>query len=249
MPDFAVAPPHGDAGREFYLIALVNGCSSAPSSSVTVTTVKRPQIQALDDTIISCEFFPVNLRASVAPNVDFTWTGPNSFSAVGRFVTINSASPANDGTYFVSGVINEGCFTNLDSLELIVTPATPTASLSSNGPVCLGDPLILTASNDTAATYIFRGPNGIVIETDTFQLVIPSVSMASEGDWRLIVNRGDCASLPSATMAVTINNLPVAQTMTIPDPVCAGNDLVLQGSSNVGGSSYSWRGSNGFTSE
>lgn len=248
VPNFMVAAPHGDAGREFYLVALVNGCSSAPSTSVTVTTVARPEITVLDDSLTSCEFLPVNLRASVLPNVNYTWTGPNGFTATGSFVTIAEAALASSGTYYVSAVRNQGCFSNVDSIELTVIPATPTATLSSNGPVCLGETLILTASNDSASTYVFLGPNGAEIQTDTFQLTIPSVTFSEMGDWRVIVNRGDCPSLRSAPLSVTVNSLPVAQTMLLPDPVCAGNNVVLQGSSSVGGSNYFWSASNGFTS-
>lgn len=247
-PSFSVPAPHGNNGRSFYLVAVVNGCPSNPSVATTVTTVTRPTVSVVSDSLSGCENQSIFLRAETVSNVIYSWEGPNGFAATGQAVELSDLGPADAGTYYLTAIRNEGCFSAVDSLVLEVIDATPVTTLSSNGPVCAGTELLLTAADDDADSYTFLSPSGGQFLTDTSTLVINSATMSEQGIWRVIVRDGACPSLPSEPIMVSVNQPPVAQTMILPDPVCTGNDLILQGSSNQSGSTYLWSGPNGFAS-
>ncbi|MEL6274530.1 MAG: hypothetical protein AAFU03_05375, partial [Bacteroidota bacterium] len=249
VPEFMVPGPHGDSGRRFYVVAFVNGCESSPSTAITVTTVTQPLAEVDDPTIFACENGTATLAALTTPNAEYEWTGPNGFMASGQIVDNGPLIPADAGTYYLRTVRNEGCFSEPDSLELTVIAATPPTTLSSNSPVCLGETLMLTAAATNANEYLFMAPNGAEFLLDTNVLVIEQSTLSEQGNWRIIVDNGACPSLPSDPINVTISVPPIAQAITLPDPVCAGNDVILQGSSNISGSTYAWVGPNGFTSE
>ncbi|MEM9836190.1 MAG: gliding motility-associated C-terminal domain-containing protein [Bacteroidota bacterium] len=249
VPNFMAPASDSTENRSFYLVVRSNGCSSAPAIPITIATVEKPVLNISQDNTSLCEQSSLNLSTELIPGVAYSWRGPAGFTATGPTIGFTDLVPFQSGTYYLDGVLDEGCIAVTDSVELTVLPLAPTPSLSSNGPVCFGDELVITASNDSAVAYTFFGPNGFEMTADTGVLQISTADFSDQGQWSLLVNNGDCPSLMSATLEVQINTLPTAQTMILPDPVCVGNDVVLQGSSNVNGSNYAWTGPNDFTSD
>lgn len=249
VPEFDVPAPHGNDGRDFYLQVTVNGCPSGPSTSINVTTVARSTVSVENATVIGCELDFATLSIQPNSNLIFQWEGPNGFMGQGQELVLGPLDNNFAGTYYVRGVENEGCFSEPDSLLLGVIPASPTASLTSNSPVCIGTPLELTASIADAETYVFTAPNGEEYMTENPTLILDESNSGFEGEWRVVIDMGTCPSAPSAPIAVTVNMPPVASTETLPMQVCTGNDIILQGSSNVASSTYNWTGPNDFTSE
>lgn len=247
VPSFQVAAPHTASGRNFYLDVLVNGCESNPSLPITVTTVQRPSVGIVQDSLEACQFSTVNLMATGPADVNFLWTGPNGLNSMGANYSLENISLNVGGIFYVQAVRNEGCFSFRDSIFLAVQAATPTTSLSTNSPICSGESLLLTAS-DPAASYRFLAPNGQLIDSDTAVLEIPNAGMSNQGQWRVIANANGCPSLPSSATSVVVNSPPTAQASVLSQPVCVGNALSLQGSSNQQGSNFAWVGPNGYTS-
>jgi gliding motility-associated-like protein len=238
----------GQDSGSFFAIALVNGCSSMPSALVNVSSVERPVASIIDETITVCEFGTTTLVTTAQPGLTFRWSGPNGFSAEGQVASINDISPQDGGFYYLEAIREEGCISLRDSVEVQVTPATPPTSILVEGSVCLGDTLTLIAQDSLATNYTFLGPNGQEISTTTAALKLAPVTPVVAGEWRVSVQRGECPSEPGPVTVVTLGVSPEANTMTIPDPVCVGNDLILQGSSSIANSEYSWTGPNGFES-
>ncbi|MEM7572965.1 MAG: gliding motility-associated C-terminal domain-containing protein [Bacteroidota bacterium] len=248
-PFFSVPAPHGDVGRRFYLEAEVNGCLSAPSSSIHVTTTTEPTATVSDTSVFACINQTAFLSAELSPNATYLWTGPDGFQDTGRVIEIPNISLADGGFYYLQTVRGGGCFSSVDSLLLGIIPAPDAPSISASSPVCLGSTLELTASVEGAATYNWFAPNGQVFITDTFVFIIDTVAMGAFGPWAVSLDLGSCPSLLSDPVNVLVTSLPVVNAMHTPDPICAGNDLILQGSSSLANSSYSWTGPNDFTSE
>ena len=246
---FAAPFAAGASSGDFYAIAFVNGCASPPSNVVNVGTVAQPAVDLPSGNVEACEFSSFSLTAQGAASLSYVWTGPNDFSFTGRTITIANVQADDAGTYTVQSVRSQGCFSEPASTELTVLPADAGTSLLPVAPVCPSDTLILEATDEDGANYIFSGPNGLVFETDEPILRIAPVTSVVAGEWTVRIQRGDCPSEASAPVFVSLGTSPTPTVFTIPDPVCTGNDLILQGGSNVAGSSYSWTGPNGFTAE
>lgn len=237
----------GTMTGDFYAIVYVNGCASPPSNVVTVGQTEQPEVVIDDDVVVACELANVSLIANPVPNAVFEWTGPNDFSASDRVIQLTDLSPDDAGLYYVRAVRAGGCFSEPDSVMLVILPADAPTTLVSGGNICPGDTLELTAADESGSNYLFLGPDGQEIESPTATVQIAPVSAAVIGEWRVRILRGDCFSAPSEPVSVTLGTSPVATAGTIPDPVCEGNDLILQGASNVAGSDYSWTGPDGYT--
>lgn len=111
--------------------------------------------------------------------------------------------------------------------------STPTT----NTPVCKGSTLNLSANVGTS--YSWTGPNGFSSTLRNPQ--IESVSTAASGVYTLTVTSYRCPI--TATTNVMVNALNMTASSNA--PICVGNSLTLSAS---GGTTYAWRGPNGFTS-
>ena len=236
----------GEESGDFYAVVFVNGCQSAPSNVVTVGTAEQPIASIPGVRREACEFSTFTLSAQGLPSLTYVWTGPNDFTFTGRAIMIENLQMDDAGTYTVRAVRSEGCFSEPSSIELTVLPAGAGTSLLPVEPVCPSDTLVLQATDGDGASYIFSGPNGLVFEQPEPTLRIAPVTPLVAGEWTVRIQRSGCASGPSSPIVVSLGEGPEATAFTIPDPVCTGNDLILQGASNVAGSSYSWTGPGGF---
>lgn len=246
--DFTASFATGQNSGSFFAIALVNGCSSSPSAIVNVGSVERPVANILDESISVCEFGVVNLTTTAEAGLMFRWSGPQGFSAQGSIAAITDIGPENAGTYYLEAIREEGCISLRDSVVVTVTPATPPTNLVVEGAVCIGDTLTITAQDPLADSYTFLGPNGQEISSSSATLTLAPVTDLVAGEWRVRVQQGECPSEPGPAVTVSLGISPEASAMTIPDPICVGNDLILQGNSNIANSEYRWTGPNNFAS-
>lgn len=244
---FSAAFTDGENSGTFYAIAYVNGCASPPSNVVSVGTTTQPSATVSDDVLMACEFTSVTLRAQPEADVAYVWTGPNNFMANGREVVLSDLALEDAGEYYLRTVRSGGCFSQEDTVQLNVVAAdAPVTLTANNNRICGSDTLTLTASDATGLAYLYQGPSGQMIESASATIRIAPVTEAVVGNWTVSIQRNECLSRPSPPVSITLNQSPVATAMTLPDPVCTGNDLVLQGSSDIPGSSYRWTGPDGF---
>ena len=97
--------------------------------------------------------------------------------------------------------------------------------VSNNGPLCVGDSLLLTAQQGpTGCTYYWTGPNGF---TSTNQNpILPNATLTMAGDYFLQVILGaDTSNAVSTT--VIINPIPTSTYTVSLDSVCIGEATVL----------------------
>ncbi len=243
--------PFADGAQtgDFYTVVYVNGCESPPSNVVTVGTTTPPTVSLPNGNQEACEFSTFVLSAEGLASLDYVWTGPNDAVFNGQTVTIENVLPGDAGVYTVRSVRSEGCFSEPASVTLTVLPADAGTGLFPVAAVCPSDTLVLEAADVGGTNYIFSGPNGLVFERPDPILRVAPVSSLVVGDWVVRIQRGGCPSAPSDPIFVGLGTSPVPTAFTIPDPVCAGNDLILQGGSNIAGSSYSWSGPGGFAAD
>jgi hypothetical protein len=185
----------------------------------------------------------LNLSASSITGASYSWTGPNGFAASQQSPSRPSVITAFAGTYTVTATLN-GCTSPAASTAVIINniPAAPTAS--SNGPLCVGQTLSLTATPVPGATYRWSGPANFIdsVQNPTRSSVIT----AHSGTYSVYAEVNGCAS-PVASVNVSITTSTPTPVAGNNGPLCPGQTLQLTASA-IAGATYSWTGPNGFTS-
>lgn len=243
---FAAPFADGQTSGNFYTIVYVNGCASPPSNIVFVGTTEQPVINVEGDMATACQFNEISFTAQGSAILEYRWTGPNNFERGGQTLTLSDLEPENAGTYYVQAIRSEGCFSLPDSIILTVLAASEPTTIRNVAPVCPSDTLIIEAVDTDGDRYLFSGPNGLEFNLDEPTLRIAPVVSAVAGEWTVRIQRGACPSAPSPPIVVTLGTSPRPQTSIIPSPICEGNDLILQGASNIVGTTFEWRGPNDY---
>ena len=224
-----------------YVVTVTdNNCSS--QSTIAVVINPGPITTAGSNSPI-CEGSSLNLTAtnSAISGVTYNWTGPNTYVGTNtQNPTISNATNLASGTYIVTVSAN-GC-TSTSSI-LVAVNTKPTTTASSNGPVCIGNSLNLSATNSIGASFSWTGPNNYT-STGVQNPILQNVTSAANGTYVVTVTANSCST--TSNIAVLINSGPII-TATSNGPVCVGNDLKLDVTS-VTSATYSWTGPNGFVS-
>ena len=226
-----------------YNLTVINssGCISI-AASTTVTVNASPVATALNSGPV-CTGSPLQLAGGPSGMSTYNWTGPNSYTSNLQNPTVSlAATPAMAGKYLLTAVNASGC-SDTATTTVVVNPL-PVATAANNGPLCSGNPLILTGGPALMTSYSWSGPNSF-----TSNLQSPTVSLTSTtamtGIYTLTVtNSNGCAGI-AITNAI-VNQSPVA-TAANNGPVCVGSPLNLTGGP-ASMATYSWSGPNSFVS-
>jgi hypothetical protein len=225
---------------QLYTVTASNTTTGCSSTATTIVNVNARPVVTIGSNTPICAGNALNLTTTVGSSDEpstFAWTGPNSFTSTAQSPTIISSTVSASGTYTVTVTNVSGCITT--ATTAVIINANPTATASSNSPICAGNTLNLIGGG--VGTYSWTSSNGF---TSTDQN--PSISNATvstSGTYTITVtNASGCTS--TASVAVTVNPTPTA-TASSNSPICAGNTLNLTGG---GVGTYSWTSSNGFTS-
>ncbi|MBA3663096.1 MAG: gliding motility-associated C-terminal domain-containing protein [Bacteroidetes bacterium] len=214
--------------------------SSAATISVTVNPIPAAPTPGSNSPVCSGQ----NINLTGLPNgaAAYNWTGPNGFSSSTQNPSVVGASTLATGAYSLIITVS-GCNSPVGIINVVVnqTPLAPVAA--SNGPLCAGATLNLTASS-TGVTYSWSGPNGFTSVSQNPSL--SNVTTAATGIYSVTAAASGCTGT-AGTISVTVNPIPVTPTATNNSTLCAGQTLNLTAAPN-GAASYSWTGPNGFTS-
>lgn len=240
VPEFTVPGPHSPGTRRFYLAIEANGCTSAPSASVNVTAVMRPVATVTYADTLECAGVTINLGAQSVVGATYSWTGPN-FSSSQQFPAVGPLAAVNQGYYRL--VVSRGACSSLpDSVLVGVKPRPARPQLTNNSPICENNALTLFTTVTGVSSYHWQAPGMQTYMTTLPSYTIAPVAASQAGGWRLFVTVNGCESELSEPSNVVINPKPVAGAQAMPNPVCSGSTLSLQGTSSVMGSSYDWTG-------
>jgi gliding motility-associated-like protein len=151
-----------------------------------------------------------------------------------------------NATYTLAVVSDKGCLSPTSASQL-VSIRRPTVSIANGDTsICYGSTVTLTAITNTSLNSTYEWyKDGALIQGVTTQIY----TVKSEGDpftgktasyTAYVTDDGGCRSvLSSNTVAVRINELPPALTVTSPPPSCAGSDVTFT-ASPPGEGSYQW---------
>jgi subtilisin-like proprotein convertase family protein len=181
------------------------------------------------------------LRIKNPTGITYSWTStPAGFTSS---MANPTASPVVNTTYHVSATL-DGCTGAASSVSVSINPV-PSASASTNAPVCEGDLLSVSAS-PSGMSYQWTGPSGF---TSTAQnpVVTPSATLSRAGTYTVTVtNAFGCTA--SASTSVVVHQRPVPYLISSTNVSCfEGNDgVAVVGSTGVPPFLFDWGINNGM---
>ncbi len=247
VPEYQVTGPHALGATNYYMEVSANGCLSPPSAITEVTAFERPTATVTYADTLVCEGEVINLGALSQTGATYNWTGPNTYSSDMQFPEVGPLADVNGGYYYLT--VNRGlCASFPDSTLVTIKPQPEQPQVSNSGPVCTGEPLILTTTSTNASSYTWKSPSGMTITTGIPSFSIPSASASTQGAWTVTIVRNGCTSPESEPTQVIVHPANVASAAAMDNPSCEGEDVILQAFASVPGSTYSWVGPSNYES-
>jgi gliding motility-associated-like protein len=146
-------------------------------------------------------------------------------------------------SYNVTAVSEGGSCSN-STTSIVVQAGTGTVPadpvITSNGPICSGQNLQLSAPAVSGATYNWTGPNNFTLSTSSTTATISAATSAAAGEYTLRITKDQCQSNEKAVTVDVINmqGFTVASTSTT-NSTCQGSPLQLS-TSGYSGFNYQW---------
>ncbi|MGV3609904.1 MAG: PKD domain-containing protein [Fluviicola sp.] len=206
-----------------YSVTVSNGSCSSTSAATTITVNPLPAVPTITagGPTTFCAGGSVTLTSSSATGN--TW----SDGATTPSITVTTS-----GSYTVT-VSALGC-SSTSAVTMITVNPLPTVTAANNGPLCVSDPLNLTAGGTTGGTYSWTGPNSF--SSTSQNPTIASITSADFGVYTVTVTINGCSS--SASTTVTINS-GTSTAITATGPFCANDAAITLTAASPGGN---WSG-------
>ncbi len=206
-----------------YTVTVSNGSCSSTSAATVVTVNPLPAVPTITagGSTTFCAGGSVTLTSSSATGN--TW----SSGATNQSITVSTG-----GSYTVS-VSVLGCSSTSVPTVITVNPI-PTVTASNNGPLCVNQPLNLTATGTTGGTYLWTGPNSF--SSTSQNPSIASVTSSDFGVYTVTITVNSCTA--SATTNVTMNS-GTSTAITAAGPFCANGGAFTLSAASPGGN---WSG-------
>jgi hypothetical protein len=175
---------------------------------------------------------------SSVPSSSYSFTVPalSNFVIVVNTATGSTTCPSFSGT--VSGFYD---FTpGPGACPACTPPPTPTITPAGPTTFCSGGSVTLNSSAASGNQWYLNG-SAIGGATGT------SYAATASGSYTVTATASSCTSPQSSATTVTVNPIPSTPSASNTGPYCAGATISLS-TPTVSGATYSWTGSNGFTS-
>ncbi|MDD2792145.1 MAG: gliding motility-associated C-terminal domain-containing protein [Sediminibacterium sp.] len=214
----------------------VSGCKSS-NSTVTVAVTPKPSIPVVGNSSPICDGGTLQFNASALTGASYQWTGPNGFTAAVQNPLINGAGVTADGDYVLTVSVN-GCASDPAVTKAIVNAVPAVVNITSNGPVCDGQTLRLSADDVKAAVYTWIGPNGF--SAAAREIDIPAFNSSKTGEYQVAVAVAGCSGVANS-ITTSVKPIPAPPVINPVDLVCDGGRLTLS-VVTAPGASYQWSG-------
>ena len=215
-----------DAGWYKLKVTTSLGCTSTDSTKVFVGagTADYQQPVCVGGTLYLLGW-PDNMKS-------YAWTGPDGFISADQNPYINNVTLMKAGTYTLTVTDASGKVTT-GTVDVIIH-SLPEPLLDANVPVCKGSTLQLKGGPDGMVTYLWKGQNGAVINTNTTlpDTSIPNYSTGPETFTLTVIDKFGC----EATKSIETSYFKPKVSF---QPVCVNDTLRLKGEPS-GMRSYTW---------
>lgn len=220
------------------------GCSS---DGVTTTVEVRPgpAATATANKNIFCDGETLFLTGlSSVPGVNYSWTGPNNFSASQQNTQLALLTPASSGTYTLA--VGNGACTSQNAVNIVVNKVSD-FTVQVQPYYCTSNPIIINQQVTQAGAgdnFLWSGPASF--SSAATQANVPNAQAINAGNYTLTYSAPGCAD-KSQVATVIMRESPVAAASAI-TPVCADAPLQLNAANSFTGTDYTWSGPGNFNS-
>jgi len=158
--------------------------------------------------------------------LNYSWTGPASYSSNQVSPYITNILTSQSGTYNLTVTNGFGCSDD-DSVSVTVNPA-PNAGFAAIADVCAGSPsFTLTQGSPSGGTYSGTGVSGNTFNPTT-------AGVGTHWITYTVTNAGNCQD--TAMQSITVNALPVVTFTGLPSSLCESSAAVTLSGNPTGGS-------------
>ena len=226
-------------GGNYTVSVTVDGCTSDISGMFAVNVNSIPTAPVANYNGPVCEGTVLQLTTDFVPGASYFWTGPNNFNSTNQDPLIFPADQTDEGTYFVSIIVN-GCPSASSAPLLVEVNDAPDAVLAvSNGPICLDDPNAILELTVTSASAIpgaiytwYQASTNTIVGGPTTSLTttVSDLTPFSTGanDFYVVANVNGCPSSASVPTSVQFDFIPTNGAFAGNDIfVCDNNSVVL----------------------
>ncbi len=199
------------SGIYYVKVTDTRGCS-ALSSPVNVVMNPLPQPTITVNSASSLCFGDTAFLSSDITAVNYLWNNNETTQTI----AVNSA-----GSYYVAVKDSNGCTGVSIPKSIIVNPIPVVTAFAANNIFCAGQSTTLTANG--AESYLWLPGSGLNNESVANPIATPAMSTV----YTVIgIDSNGCSN--SATVAITINQLPAATIVSSgPTTFCAGDSVTL----------------------
>lgn len=243
-------PGAEDLGNQSVVLTLtgLDAQNQTIADNLTLTFSKQASLIPIDN-ITVCQGEEVNIEAIVSNYSSLLW----STSGTGTFTDPVSSTtqyiPSNDdyilGNVTLSITISSEapCSGLNQDVNLILNPK-PTATLSGDSSICLGETTTAQISLTGSAPWIIEMNNGIEIITTSDNPAIVTLSPESSTSYQVVkvTDNNLCYNEGTGAFAVTLNENPIVS-ITSDTTLCGGSSVTLQ-AETPGDVSYLWTPTN-----
>ncbi len=230
-------------GGTYIVTATLGSCSSKASKEVTVNeTPVITEITSANPTQCATTTGAITLKG-VLPSKSYTVTYTKNGSPVSIILSSDGIGNViitglTAGTYDAVAVSLSGCVSNTKGPVTLSDPNPPPApTVSSNGPLCAGSVLNLTAQSGENGTFTWSGPNGF--SSSDVTPTITGVTAANAGTYNVTITVNNCIS-PAGSVAVVVNPLAPAPVATSPVEYCINSTASTLTATATNGSTLNW---------
>ena len=241
--NIAAADMDGDSKPDIVFTSVDDESNSVPASYISIMRNNQCVIPTIipEGPINVCSGNTVRLEAQEIDGVTFEWLKDGATVKTGSESFIELTDPTESGSYVVN-LITEGGTCNEASLAVDVTitaaGALASSSITTNGPVCVGGNLELTATDVGATSYEWRGPQDFT--ASGLNVSVSNFNGNKAGRYYLDVYSGSCI-IETISVVVDIISAPsffISQSGA--GTYCAGDAVSLNISPNDANFNYQW---------
>ena len=220
-----------------------DGCAPETIYTASVTVNNVPSSTGITNNNPICIGGTASLHSNSSDATIWTWTGSDGFTSS---AANPSATPAVTTTYSLTvSSVGDGCSPEtIYTTSVTVNNVPSSTGITNNNPICIGGTVNFNANSSDATTWTWSGSDGF-----TSSATDPSATPVVTTTYSLTLSSiGDgCSPETVYTTTVTVNNVPSSTGITSNNPVCLG-DLVSFSDNSIYATSWTWSGSDGFSS-
>lgn len=217
--------------------ADLNGCTRKDTTTVLVKPLPSAVTSSTNTPICAGDTLHISIGNS-STGVNYSWAGPNSFTANTRNTYKTNTTTAATGWYVATLSLN-GCFYK-DSTYATVRPIPAQPAISYNSPLCLGETLNLSTANISGAVYSWTGANNFT--SNTQNPTRGNMQFGDTGLYILTTTVNGCVS-PQGEVRVALNPTPFVVIFADKDSICQGTPVTFTALPNNAGANplYQWK--------